>query len=227
VFDLKPDSKGNKFRAARVALLKGLISQTLREKPQCRVLDVGGTYNFWVTWRDEIDWTRTSVTCVNLNPSHASEGKHHDLVQMIEGDACNLKNIRDLEFDIAFSNSVIEHVGQWRNMESMANEVKRVAHRYLVQTPYFWFPIEPHARTPFLHWLPQSWAYRIVMLRKCGFWSKAKTVSQAVSSVQSAQMLDGAQFKALFSDARIIRERFFGFTKSLVAVRDEPGKALD
>jgi ubiquinone/menaquinone biosynthesis C-methylase UbiE len=219
MLNARPDSKANKFRAARIALLKQLIAQTLAEKTNCRILDIGGTYNFWITWRDEIDWNTTSITCVNLDPSHASDGKEKALIKMIQGNACDLKNIGDNEFDIAFSNSVIEHVGQWRSMESMAKEVKRVAHRYLVQTPYFWFPIEPHARTPFLHWLPQSWAYRIVMLRKCGFWSKAKTVSQAVRTVQSAQMVDRAQFRELFGDAQIINERFFGFTKSLIALR--------
>jgi 2-polyprenyl-3-methyl-5-hydroxy-6-metoxy-1,4-benzoquinol methylase len=220
MLDVRPDSKGNHFRAARVAMLRLLIDRTLLEKPKCKILDVGGTYNFWHTWRSEIDWTRTSVTCVNLDPSHASGGKEEELVKMIQGNACDLSKIADREYDILFSNSVIEHVGQWRNMVAMANEVKRVSKRYLVQTPYFWFPIEPHARTPFLHWIPQSWAYRIVMARKCGFWSKAGTVSQAVQTVQSAQMIDYSQFKELFGDAKIIRERLFGLTKSLIAIKE-------
>jgi 2-polyprenyl-3-methyl-5-hydroxy-6-metoxy-1,4-benzoquinol methylase len=220
MLDVRPDSKGNHFRAARVAMLRSLIDRTLLEKPKCNILDVGGTYNFWHTWRNEIDWTRTSVTCVNLDPSHASGGKEEELVKMIQGNACDLSSIADREYDILFSNSVIEHVGQWRNMVAMANEVKRVSKRYLVQTPYFWFPIEPHARTPFLHWIPQSWAYRIVMARKCGFWSKAGTVSQAVQTVQSAQMIDYSQFKELFGDAKIIRERLFGLTKSLIAIKE-------
>lgn len=220
MIDVRPNSKGNAFRAARVARLRGLIDKTLESKPQCRVLDIGGTYNFWHVWRDEIDWSRTEVVCVNLDPAHAEEGKDGTRISMMQGNACNLTGIGDNAFDVVFSNSVIEHVGQWRNMVDMANEVKRVAPRYLVQTPYFWFPVEPHARTPFLHWLPQSWAYRIVMARKCGFWSKAKTVSRAVTAVQSAQMIDFRQMRALFEDAEIARERFFGLTKSLIAVRD-------
>jgi len=144
------------------------------------------------------------------------------LATMIQGDACNLDKIADNHYDIAFSNSVIEHVGMWSDMKAMAREVRRVSRRYLVQTPYYWFPIEPHARAPFLHWLPEPLAYRIVMNFKCGFWTKAQTVDDAVSTVQSARLLDRRQFQALFPDAEMRLERFIGLTKSLIAVRDAP-----
>jgi hypothetical protein len=140
-------------------------------------------------------------------------------VTIRQGDACDLSFAGDGEFDIAFSNSVIEHVGLWRDMQKMANEVRRVGKMYLVQTPYFWFPIEPHARTPFIHWLPDSMKYRIVMWRKCGYWGKQDSVSAAVETVQSAIMLDGRQMKSLFPDAEVRRERFLGLTKSLIAER--------
>jgi hypothetical protein len=114
---------------------------------------------------------------------------------------------------------VIEHVGLWHDMERMASEVRRVAPRYLVQTPYFWFPVEPHARTPLIHWLPESWKYRIVMRRKCGFWERQDSVAGAVRTVQSAIMLDILQMRALFPDAELHKERFCGLIKSLVAVK--------
>jgi hypothetical protein len=220
MIDIQVDSPGNKFRAARVRLLKALITKTLSEKSSCSILDIGGTHNFWHVWRNEIDWTRTQITCVNLNPSHLQEGKDETRVKMLKGNACDLVEIGDNEYDIAFSNSVIEHVGRWNNMRQMANEVKRVAPRYMIQTPNFWFPIEPHARTPFLHWLPEPVAYRIVMARKCGFWQKHETVSGAVETVQSAKLIDFRQIKELFNDAQIVREKFFGLTKSLIAIRD-------
>jgi 2-polyprenyl-3-methyl-5-hydroxy-6-metoxy-1,4-benzoquinol methylase len=219
MLDFRPDSPNNSFRAARIEKLKSLIDKTLAEKSHCRILDVGGTYNFWHVWRDKIDWKRCDVVCVNIDPHHFEQGKDGTRISMVQGNACDLKDIANQEYDVAFSNSVIEHVGRWQDMTNMANEVKRVARRYLVQTPNYWFPVEPHARTPFLHWLPKPLAYRIVMARKCGFWSKATTVAQAVRTVESAQMLDYRQMQELFGEATIERERLFGLTKSLMAIK--------
>jgi hypothetical protein len=219
MLDIRPDSTANRFRAARVARLRGLIAAAIAEKGTARVIDVGGTYAFWHTWRAEVDWTRTDVTCVNLDPAHYAHGRDETRVTMMQGDACNLAGIADGAFDVAFSNSVIEHVGGWRQMAAMAAEVRRIAPRYLVQTPYFWFPVEPHARTPLLHWLPRSWAYRIVMARKCGFYDRARTVAEAMAIIEDAQMVDRRQMTALFPDATIVRERFLGLTKSLIAIR--------
>src|SRR3546814_10323990 len=59
-------------------------------------------------------------------------------------------------FDIAHSNSVIEHVITWDNMKNFARETRRVAAWHYVQTPYFWFPVDPHFyKLPFYHWLPR------------------------------------------------------------------------
>jgi hypothetical protein len=131
-----------------------------------------------------------------------------------------MPELADNSFDVIHSNSVIEHVGQWSGMMSMASEIRRIAPNYFVQTPYYWFPIEPHARTPFLHWLAESLKFRIVMAHKCGpFWLKALNVDEAMRTIQSSSLLDRRMFSALFPDATIISERVFGMTKSLMAVR--------
>lgn len=221
MFDVDPKSSGNQFRKRRIQLLRVLVDKVVSEKGKCQILDVGGTYSFWSTWKEHIDWSLTEVTCVNRDPSHLSDGSAEGLVKMVSGDACCLDWAADNSFDAVFSNSVIEHVGNWSRMRAMADEITRVAPRHLIQTPYFWFPIEPHSRTALLHWVPESWSYRMVMSRKRGFWPKADNVSDAVQLVQSAKMLDVGQMKELFPHSEILREKIFGVTKSLMAFKLE------
>lgn len=218
MLDTSPTSKNNRFRQKRIVALSQMIGSYIEKKGNCSVLDLGGTSGFWNTWRDYFDFTRTRVLCINVDVAHHA-AVDFDSVTTRQGDATNLQGFPDKSFDVVFSNSVLEHVGGWSKMVSFAAEAKRLGQSYFIQTPYFWFPLEPHARTPFLHWLPESWGYRIVMAKRCGYYPKARTISEAMDTIQSVRMLDYRQFAALFDDAPIIRERFAGLTKSLVAVR--------
>lgn len=218
MLDIGPSSTGNRFRARRIAALNELIASVLAEKDTCSLVDVGGTTSFWHTWQNELPLDRLRIDCFNINPSH-NQAAGVPNVSIHQGDATDLSSIAVGQYDIAFSNSVIEHVGLWRSQVRMADEVRRVAKHYLIQTPYFWFPVEPHCRTLFLHWVPESVAYRMIMRKRRGYWKKAETVSDAVKAVQSARMLDERQFRSLFPDAQITREKFAGLTKSLIAIR--------
>jgi SAM-dependent methyltransferase len=116
----------------------------------------------------------------------------------------------DGEFPIIFSNSVIEHVPK-DLQPRFAAEVGRVGRRYFVQTPNRYFPIEPHYQLPLFQFLPraaQRWLNRHFTLgwREKGFW-------------EDVQLLSARDMKRLFPDAEIHRERYFGLTKSLMAVR--------
>ena len=218
MLNLAPTSTDNPFRRRRVETLNAMIADVKSRQPVCKVIDFGGTRNFWHTWRDHIQLDGVQVDCVNMDEHHASDSGY-DKINFIKGDARDLGQVDDKSYDIAFSNSVIEHVGGWSDMLRMANEVRRVAHHYAVQTPYFWFPIEPHMRSPLMHWLPESISYRIVMSRKCGFYDKQDTVLGAMSVVRDAHLLDVGQMQALFPDATISKERFLGLVKSLTAIR--------
>jgi hypothetical protein len=205
----------NRFRRNRFRLFKSMIEPIIMAKGRCRILDVGGEPNYWLANGTDLDWRKVTVVLLNLFPF---EIKQPGLTS-VAGDARDMKEYDSLSFDIVHSNSVIEHVGRWDDMVAMANEVRRLGPHYFVQTPYFWFPIEPHARFLAYHWMPESWRYRILMKRSLGFWQKRPDVGSAVNAVQSAVLLDRKQMQFLFSDAKIISERFLGFTKSLIAIR--------
>ncbi len=115
---------------------------------------------------------------------------------------------------------MIEHVGSWANMSAMAGEVRRLAPRYYVQTPNFWFPLEPHFRTVGWHWLPEQVRCSLLMWRGFGFRQRAASVDEAMRSIQGCALINRRQMTALFPDARIVDERIYGVAKSLMAIRD-------
>ena len=205
-------SLSQRFRANRFRKLLPLIDAIIEEKGHCRVIDVGGTQYYWDIVGDFVESRPIEITLVNQELSTAS-GKFHSVI----GDATNLTGIADNSFDFAHSNSVIEHVGDWRAMRAAANEIRRVAPAYYVQTPNFWFPYEPHFRCAFFHWLPEHIRYRLVMRFALGFADRKKTVHDAMARVQSARLIDQMQMRELFPEAEHSCEWVMGLPKSLIA----------
>jgi hypothetical protein len=63
----------------------------------------------------------------------------------------------DAEFDLGFSNAVVEHVAGGREgQRQFVSELCRVARRVFVTTPNRRFPLDPHTLLPFVHWLPHG-----------------------------------------------------------------------
>jgi hypothetical protein len=120
---------------------------------------------------------------------------------------------------LAHSNSVIEHLGGWDSMSKFAAQTRRVAPHYYVQTPAFWFPIEPHFGVPFFHWLPESTRMALVQRWQIGKGPKADNMDHAAVLINYYRLLDRAQFSHFFPDAEIKLEKFVGLTKSFVALK--------
>ncbi len=181
-------------------------------RPQ-RVLDVGGTPEIWTLLQSQ-------ARVVLLNMPRADKGAAG--WTYVHGDGCQLP-FADASFDIVFSNSVIEHVGDFQAQSRFAGEVRRVGRGYWVQTPNRYFPIETHLLTPLVHLLPRN--LRAFIVRRFTVWEwvhrptadrKRYYIEHFISEIG---LLSAAQMQRLFPDAEIVRERFFGFTKSLIAVR--------
>lgn len=116
----------------------------------------------------------------------------------------------DSEFDVGFSNSVIEHVPRSRQA-AFADEMRRVSKRYFVQTPNRYFPVEPHYQLPLFQFLPER--VRRMLNRHFALGWQAKGEWEEIT------LLSARDLRALFPDAEIHRERVLGLTKSLIAVR--------
>ncbi len=102
------------------------------------VIDLGGTMESWL--RAPI--RPASVHVVNLDPPPL---EIPDWIRADQADACRLPaRIATGSYDLVFSNSVIEHVGGHAERMRFADTVHRLADRHWVQTPYRYFPVEPH-----------------------------------------------------------------------------------
>jgi hypothetical protein len=104
-------------------------------------------------------------------------------------------------------------------MVSFSKEISRVASSYFVQTPNYWFPMEPHLMIPFFQWLPKPLQIFLVMKINLGHSSKAESVDKAVRIIESVSLLNKKMFSELFKDAEVKYEFFFLLKKSFIAIR--------
>jgi hypothetical protein len=211
-----PKSLASRFRRARMKHVIALIRSVFEERGHCRILDLGGRPSYWrAIDRQVLEDCKVHITIVNTEPHDPSDDPM--FAQQV-ADACAL-DVDDNAFDLAHSNSVIEHLGGWANMERFAAETRRVARRYYVQTPYFWFPIEPHLSAPLVHWAPDLMQARWLIKRGHAFVAQTIDIASAMRAVQDARLLDKTMMRHLFPDAQMEDEKVAGLTKSLMAIR--------
>jgi hypothetical protein len=179
-----------------------------------RILDLGGEPAYWDDKLPLIG-RPVHVTTINLHDITPP----NETFSCLRGDARDLPQFADNSFDIVHSNSVIEHVGRWNDMKAMAHETRRLAPAYFLQTPYFWFPIEPHYRGVFFHWLPDSLRAKILLRMSLGFVGRCSNLDEAMSRLEGSVLLDKTMMSALFPDAQIVFEKVYGVPKSIMAIR--------
>jgi 2-polyprenyl-3-methyl-5-hydroxy-6-metoxy-1,4-benzoquinol methylase len=173
-------------------------------RPEDRIVDVGAGLGLAL----ECFNGTNPITAVDLVPQE-NEWMARPNVQVVQGDGTQLE-FGDDEFDAAFSSSVIEHVP--RHLQAaFAAEVRRVARRYYVQTPNRWFLIEPHYQLPLFHFLPKRIQRALNRRFTLGWQQKGEW--------EEINLLSAREMRRLFPDATIHRERVFGLTKSLMAIR--------
>lgn len=214
---LTPDMMGRlkahfqrRFQPERVKLFYDTFDIT----EDTKVVDLGGTAFFWQLAQVQ-GRPVPRVTILNLLPVR---GQISPCAATVIGDA-KTAPFRDSCFDIAFSNSLIEHLFDWSSQRVFADEVRRLAPNYFVQTPDKYFPVEPHFTTPFIHWLPKGARRR--MIRNCTLWGVLTRPSQERVNdvVDEIKLLTHSEMARLFPEAELKSETFMGLSKSIVAFR--------
>jgi hypothetical protein len=194
----------NRFRHQRFRRFQELLMPSKAS----RILDVGGSALTWLG-----SGLESAVTILNTSPPDRSV----DGFSYVRGDACDLSDFPDKSFDIVFSNSVVEHVGDFFRQRLMAEEARRVGKGFWVQTPNKHFPIEIHFLFPYLQYMP-----RFLQRQIARWWpfSFSKTLGlDPIWEIEHIWLLDKKRMQLLFPDGKIIEEKFLGITKSIIAYR--------
>ncbi len=146
-----------------------LFLDVVRPTAQTTVLDVGvsdggfgedayGTHNFFEAlypWPERI----TAVSTQYLDRFAEAFPR----VRAVRADGRDLP-FADSEFDVAFSNAVLEHVGDREAQRAFVHELCRVARQQFLTTPNRLFPLEVHTLLPLVHWLPRTPRERLYRL---------------------------------------------------------------
>ncbi len=201
----KKESIGNKFRKKRFVYFERLISNLPRP---IHILDVGGTEDFWVN-RGYNKKEDVKITLLNLKTIITN----YNNITSIVGDATDLSLFKEDHFDIVFSNSVIEHLHNFKNQQKMAQEVQRVGIYHFIQTPNKYFLIEPHFLFPLFQFLPKSLKYLLLTKTKL---SRGKKWNKkfAKEYIQEIRLLSLKEMKYMFPNSKNKTERFLGMSKS-------------
>jgi hypothetical protein len=173
-------------------------------QPSDRILDVGAGRG------GALERFNTTNPIVAVDPTPGDDGwlgQGNVEVKVADGTALPFG---DREFPLVFSSSVVEHIPR-EQQHLFAKEIRRVGVRYFVQTPNRYFPIEPHYQLPLFQFLPESWRRYLNRHFTLGWREKGQW--------EEANLLSARQLQKLFPDAEIHREKLFGLTKSLMAVR--------
>lgn len=203
-------SLASRMRRDRVALLRKFLADV---PPPISILDVGGTQTFWENTGLMETRADLAITILNVIPVPTS----HPRISSVIGDARSMNQFEDKQFDIVFSNSVIEHLATLGDMHKMAEEIRRVGNRYFVQTPNRGFPLEPHFLFPFFQFLPFELKLYLVRHFSLGWYSRITDRTQAESEIRAIRLLSRKEISQLFPSASIREERLFGLVKSFIA----------
>ena len=174
-----------------------------------RVLDLGGTA---ASWRASAV-RPLGLTLVNLSHEQDSGESWMDTVY---ADACAGGFGK---YDLVFSNSLLEHLGGHARRQQFADVVQESAPCWWVQTPYRYFPVEPHWVFPGFQFLPFRVRQEITQRWKIGHMGAHPDPAEAAGLVASVELISVTEMRSYFPAGDIWLERLAGLPKSLVAVK--------
>lgn len=203
------------FRRRRMARFAATFPPELRR----RVVDLGGTPQPWQELADGTDVVLVNRDSLEIARYGSAPARNW---RFVLGDATDT-GFADGSFDLAYSNSVIEHVGDLETQRRLAREMLRIGKSVWCQTPSRLFFFEPHLMTFFLHWLPARWQAPLVRWFTLWGWIHRPDRGHARAYVAMTRHVSLGELRAMFPGCEVWVERVLGWSKSYVVYRLGPG----
>jgi len=208
--------------ASRVSLaarrkMYQLFAATFQPTPLTSVLDVGVTSDFSAAesnFFEQFYPFPQNIVCVGTEDATHLTSRYPGLRYQAVRAGAPLP-FADREFDLVFSNAVLEHVGTREEQRAFLRELCRVAKAFFVTTPNRWFPVEHHTGLPLLHHLPAPVFRRLIRRTRFHYWSDERHLN----------LLGASDFARLFPadvTPTVCRVKMAGFTSNLVAFGRHP-----
>lgn len=203
------NSISNKLRKKRFEFFEDYSSKL---KKPLHILDLGGSDYHWrnSNFANNKDYRITLVNIENQNLKGLNN------ISFIKLDVSGLGYFRDREFELVYSNSLIEHLPSFDDQKKLAEEIMRIGMHYFVQTPNFNFPIEPHFLFPFFQYLSDETKVKLLMKHQLGWYEKQSSRDEALKLARSINMLNKNKLMQIFPGGKIIPEKYFALTKSFI-----------
>jgi hypothetical protein len=189
-----------------------------------RVVDLGGEAQTWL----EASVRPREVVLLNIPWMARAQQARLDedgetAVRAVGGDACEPPaELTGQEFDLVFSNSVIEHVGGHQRRAAFAHAVHSLAEHHWVQTPNRYFPIEPHWLFPGFQFLPARARAEVQRRWPAGHFAALRGKQDdrdVMRDVLEVELVSKAEMRWYFPDSELVPEKVGPLTKSWIAVR--------
>lgn len=168
---------------------------------------LGGNTNYFEKWYK----LPNKLTCLGVYADFSKFKKEFPDFNLIEFNGFDFPLFEE-KFDFAFSNAVIEHVGDNNKQIEWLSEIKKICNTLMITTPNRWLPFETHSMTFFFHWFPDN--IRNYIYRKIGKSHFTNNYMWLLSEKKFKKNIEEAGFEII----SFHKNKFLFFTIDFVAI---------
>ena len=168
---------------------------------------LGGNTNYFEKWYN----LPNKLTCLGVYADFSEFKKEFPKFNLIEFNGFDFSLLEE-KFDFAFSNAVIEHVGNNNKQIEWLSEIKKKCNTLMITTPNRWLPFETHSMTFFFHWFPDN--IRNYFYRKIGKSDFANNYMWLLGEKDFKNVIKKADFEIISFE----KNKFLFFTIDFIAI---------